>query len=468
MKQLLTAFLLLFTCATLHGQDALTGTTWDGAIQISGMDLTIAVTFHAPADTPSATIDIPQQMAKGLPLINVSRNLPRVHFELKGGPGIAYFEGARQADTIKGIFVQAGQGGSFSLHLRKQGETPTAAEEPVPYKQEEVTFSNGSVKLAGTLTSPSTGKKHPAVVMITGSGPQNRDEELFGFKPFKLIADALTRKGVAVLRYDDRGVGGSTGGQEQSTTQDFAMDALAAVKYLRARKDIDSRRIGLCGHSEGAVAASMAADRSHDVAFLVLLAGPGVPGDTLILWQLVTLMKMGGAKESDIVESVALQHRIYDAIRSGKGWDDIKTAMKEQIAKSMKDLSPERRQTMGDSAQFVEMVVDSKIRGARTPWFAFFSSYDPAPALSRTKCPVLALFAELDMQVPPSLNKGPVESALRKGGNKDVTVRVLPGANHLFQAADTGYPSEYGTLKKEFLPGFLDTVTAWVAKRVGS
>ena len=362
--------------------------------------------------------------------------------------------------------MQAGQGGTFYLRPRTEGKANGAAEEPVPYKQEEVKFSNGPVTLAGTLTLPPTRGKYPAVVMITGSGPQNRDEEILGFKPFKLIADALTRRGVAVLRYDDRGVGGSTGSMAESTTEDFAQDALSGVQYLRTRKDIDPGQIGLCGHSEGAIAAPIAADRSRDVAFLVLLAGPGVPGDTLILWQLVTLARAGGIGENVIADAVALQHRIYDAVRNGRGWEEIHATMSEQIGRSMGEMSPERREALGDSASFVASTTDAKLRTARSPWFAYFVSYDPASTLRRIQCPVLALFGALDMQVPPAVAMKPLESALRAGENNDVTVRMLPGTNHLFQAAVTGYPSEYSTLKKEFAPGFLDTLTTWVTGHV--
>jgi hypothetical protein len=466
MKTPLSTLLILLFSAGLHGQTTLKGTTWDGEIHISGIALKIAVTFHAPSDTPAATIDIPQQSAMGLPLINVVQKLPRVHFELQAVPGMAYFEGTLFADSITGIFVQAGQGGTFFLHPRRQEEAVSAIEEPVPYRQEEVKFNNGPVTLAGMLTLPPTGGKHPAVVMLTGSGPQNRDEEIFGFKPFRLIADALTRHDVAVLRYDDRGVGGSSRGPAGATTEDFAKDALAAVQYLLTRKDINPAQIGLCGHSEGAIAAPLAADRSHDVAFLVLLAGPGVPGDTLVLWQLVTLARAGGTGEKQIADAVALQHRIYDAVRTGRGWEEIHASMSEQIGRSVSEIPEEQRRSLGDSAKFVAAATDAKIAAAKSPWFAFFVSYDPAPTLRRTQCPVLALFGSLDMQVPPSLAMKPLESALREGGNKDVTVRVMPGANHLFQAATTGYPSEYGTLKKAFVPGFLDTLTAWVTGHV--
>jgi len=465
MKPLLTFFLTLLTCSALHSQTPLEG-AWDGAIRIMGTELKIAVTFRAPRDTPAATIDIPQQSAMGLPLTNVIRELPRVHFELPAGPGLAVFEGNLQADSIAGAFTQGGVAGTFYLRPRTEGEASQPAEGAVPYKQEEVRFTNGPVTLAGTLTLPSSAGKHPAVVMITGSGPQNRDEEIFGFKPFKLIADTLTRRGIAVLRYDDRGVGGSSKGPEDATTEDFASDALAALQYLKTRKEISPAQIGLCGHSEGALAAPIAAVRSSDVAFLVLLAGPGVPGDTLILWQMTTLARAGGATDGEIAEAVWLQHRVFDAVRTGEGWEEVRSSMSEQMGKSMEKMTPEQRQAVGDSATVIASRVDASVQAAKSPWFKYFVAYDPAPTLEKVRCPVLAVYGELDMQVPPQFTMPPLKAALEKGGNKDITVRVIPGANHLFQQATTGHPSEYGALKKEFVPGFLDTLSTWVVERV--
>ncbi len=466
MKMLRNLLLLSLMCAAAQSQTTLKGTTWDGAIRISGIELTIAVKFHAPTDTPAATIDIPQQSAFGLPLTRVIQTLPRVHFELPAGPGLATFEGTLVADSITGVFMQAGQMGTFFLFPHKAGETAVPPSEPVPYKQEEVSFQNGAVTLAGTLTLPPSRGRHPAIVMLTGSGPQNRDEEVFGFRPFKIIADALTRKGIAVLRYDDRGVGGSTGSMAKATTEDFAGDALAAVHYLQGRNDIDTHQIGLCGHSEGAIAAPIAADRSRDVAFLLLLAGPGVPGDTLVLSQLVTLMRSGGASENEIRDALAMEHRILAAVRTGEGWNEVRSSMNEEIAASMRKMTPEQRSALGDSTEFVASTIEAKLRQVQSPWFNFFVTYDPARTLRRIHSPVLALFGELDMQVPPGIAMPPLENALREGGNHDVTVRVLPKANHLFQEAKTGLPSEYGLLKKEFVPGFLDTVTAWVDAHV--
>ena len=254
--------------------------------------------------------------------------------------------------------------------------------------------------------------------MITGSGPQNRDEEIFGFKPFKLIADTLTRRGIAVLRYDDRGVGGSSKGPEDATTEDLATDALAAFQYLKTRKDINPAQIGLCGHSEGALAAPIAAVRSSNVAFIVLLAGPGVPGDTLILWQMTNLARTGGATEAEIAEAVALQHRVYDAVRTGQGWEEVRSSMREQMAESMKMMTPEQRKAMGDSAKVLDARVDASLAAAKSPWFKYFISYDPGPTLEKVQCPVLALYGELDMQVPPPFTMPPLKAALEKGGTR--------------------------------------------------
>jgi uncharacterized protein len=465
MKLLLNSLLLIFTCASVHAQNPPEG-TWEGAIRIAGTELNIAVTFNKPENTPAATIDIPQQSAMGLPLINVQLLPPRVHLELQAGPGVAVFEGKRSGDSITGVFTQSGMAGTFFLRRRADEQSSLPKKGAETYEQEEVKFNNDTVTLAGTLTLPRSKGKHPAVVMITGSGPQNRDEEILGFKPFKLIAEALTGRGIAVLRYDDRGVGGSSRGPADATTEDFATDALCAVRYLQARSDINTAQIGLCGHSEGALAAAIAAVRSNDVAFIVLLAGPGVAGDTLILWQLTTLARAGGAADSEIAEAVELQHRVYDAVRTGKGWEEVRSSMGEQMGRSIGKMPAEQRKALGDSAKIIASRVETTIQGAKSAWFRYFISYDPAPTLQKVQCAVLALYGELDKQVPPQLTMPPLKEALQRGGNMDATVSVIPGANHLFQAATTGHPSEYGSLKKEFVPGFLDTMADWIAKRV--
>jgi pimeloyl-ACP methyl ester carboxylesterase len=458
-----TAFLIL-PLQSLNAQQI--AGQWHGAIDIAGSQLGIDVNFTAMGDSLRATIDIPQQGAHQLALTNVRWGSPNIHFELPAGPGLAVFDGVMRADTISGDFRQAGFLGKFSLRRAEAKQVEAKSEEPVPYAQEEVKFRNGDVTLAGTLTIPRGGGTYPAVVMITGSGAQNRDEELFGFKPFREIADHLTRKGIAVLRCDDRGVGGSTGSTSQSTTEDFAGDVSAAVALLKSRPGIDHAHIGLCGHSEGGIVAPIVAARSRDVAFIILIAGTAVPGDTIVSYQVAYLARSNGATDEQISRALTIQHRAYDVVKTGKGWEDLRGMIRDEAVRSLQQMSPETRKAMGDTDQVINSRVDAQLMQLKSPWLKFFLSYDPAPMLEQVRCPVLALFGELDRQVPVDLNREPLEHALKKGGNKDYTVKVIPKANHLFLAAKTGSPMEYASLTKEFVPGFLDLISDWILKHV--
>jgi uncharacterized protein len=346
---------------------------------------------------------------------------------------------------------------------------PTPAQkssEPVPYKEEEVQIQNGKVALAGTLTLPPKAGRHPAVVMITGSGAQNRDEEIFGFKPFKIIADNLTRNGIAVLRCDDRGVGGSNGPVMEATSEDFAGDVLVQVKFLQSRPDIDSKQIGLCGHSEGGIIAPMVASHSKDVAFIILLSGTGVTGDKVLLAQGQLIGKAEGATDEELKEQAEFHHRMFDAVRTGEGWAELGIYTRNMMLKKVQGLPDEQRKALGDINQFADSEVKKQLESVKIPWFKFFLDYDPSVDLDKVTCPVLALFGEIDLQVPAEMNKEAMERALKKGGNRDYTIKVIPKANHLYQAAVTGSFSEYSTLKKEFVPGFLDLITNWVLERV--
>jgi pimeloyl-ACP methyl ester carboxylesterase len=408
-------------------------------------------------------------MAIGLPLRNVSWRPPKTHFELPAGPGLAVFDGSIKTDSINGSFTQAGIPGTFRLARSmdvRSARPPAPPEALPPFREDEVTFNSDSVRIAGTLTVPSGKGRHPAVVLIPGSGAHNRDEELFGFKPFRIIADYFTRHGLAVLRCDDRGVGGSTGSKSLSTTPDHAEDVLAAIRFLQARNDINPAQIGLCGHSEGGIIAPIAAAKSKDVAFIVLIAGPAVTGDKLILFQIESIMRTGGASEEQIRKSLEEQHRVFACVRTGKGWDLLEEEFKKDIATSLSSLPPGTRNAIPDSAAFVNARADGMLAPVRTPWFRYFIDFDPVPTLENVPCPVLAVFGELDMQVPVSLNRKPMETAFANGKTKDWKVEVLPKANHLFLAAVTGSPTEYPTLEKKFVAGFLDLLTGWITKRV--
>ncbi len=290
-----------------------------------------------------------------------------------------------------------------------------------------------------------------AVVLLSGSGAQDRDEAVFGHRPFFVLADHLTRRGIAVLRVDDRGVGESEGTMAVATMEDFVTDALSAVSYLVGRSDIDRTRIGLLGHSEGASVAPLAANRSDDVAFVVLLAGMGMTGRELLELQLVAINRAMGMPESVTEARSTMQKRLLDIATTAS--NDNAVAEQARAVLSESGLT-------GDAAE-------AQVRALLTPWMKFFLSYDPLPALRELRVPVLALNGEKDTQVPPAENLGPTEAALREGGNPDFTVRELQGLNHLFQTAETGSPTEYAQIEETMSPVALEIVADWIAERTG-
>ena len=453
--------------ATILPQQQSIDGAWNGSLTIGPQTLRITVRFTTSETGLRATIDIPQQGATGVQLQNVSYDDSRVYMELPAGPGLAVFDGRQVGDSIGGAFTQAGLGGTF--FLKRSSQAAAMAEEPpepLPYAEEEVTFHNAGITLAGTLTLPESGAPHPAVVMITGSGPQNRDEELFGFKPFHLIADHLTRNGIAVLRFDDRGVGGSTGSVSEATTEDFARDVLAAVDFLKNRSDIDPERIGLIGHSEGGIVAPLASSMSDDVAFMVLMAGTSVSGAEILIEQGALIMRASGATEADMEKQIAFQKRTFEAIRSGDGWDELAADLETRLRESIAEMPDSQRNAITDVDAYIDAQIQAQLTALQTPWLRYFLDYDPAGTLRTIDTPILALFGELDLQVPPAQNRGPLEQALRDGNHPDYTVRVLPRANHLFITATTGSPTEYATLEKVFVPEFLPLITEWILERV--
>ena len=453
--------------ATILPQQQSIDGAWNGSLTIGPQTLRITVRFTTSETGLRATIDIPQQGATGVQLQNVSYDDSRVYMELPAGPGLAVFDGRQVGDSIGGAFTQAGLGGTFFLKRSSQAAAmPKEPPEPLPYAEEEVTFHNADITLAGTLTLPESGAPHPAVVMITGSGPQNRDEELFGFKPFHMIADHLTRNGVAVLRYDDRGVGGSTGSVSEATTEDFARDVLAAVDFLKNRSDIDPERIGLIGHSEGGIVAPLASSMSDDVAFMVLMAGTSVSGAEILIEQGALIMRASGATEADMEKQIAFQKRTFEAIRSGDGWDELAADLETRLRESIAEMPDSQRNAITDVDAYIDAQIQAQLTALQTPWLRYFLDYDPAVTLRTIDTPILALFGELDLQVPPAQNRGPLEQALRDGNHPDYTVRVLPRANHLFITATTGSPTEYATLEKVFVPEFLPLITEWILERV--
>jgi dienelactone hydrolase len=342
----------------------------------------------------------------------------------------------------------------------------TAAHAAAPtHRDEEVTFRSGSLTIAGTLSLPSGSGPFPAVVLLSGSGLQDRDSELFGFRPFKLIADAFVQRGIAVLRCDDRGVGGSTGSVAAATSEDFADDALAAVRMLRARAEIDGARVGLLGHSEGAIVAAIAASRTSDVAFIVWMAGSAVPGSEILRMQAASIARAAGATDS-AVDEILRHHAAFMAAITEDAPDDTVMALGRTLAAAQLAAVPDTKQAApADRTALVERLIAQNLAALRSPWLRFFIGFDPSTVLRRVACPVFAAFGGRDVQVAEAVNRARLEAALSDARNQQVTVRVYPEANHLFMQAVTGRLAEYATLPKAFVAPLLEDLAAWIARR---
>lgn len=338
-------------------------------------------------------------------------------------------------------------------------------QEVLPYRIEEVNFANAEITLAGTLTLPEGDGPHSAVVLMTGSGPQNRDAEaVLGFPIFRLIADALTRQGIAVLRYDDRGVGQSTGDYSAATIQDFAADGRAAVAYLASRDDIDAYRIGAFGHSEGALyAAMLGADADSGVAFIVSMSGTAVAGTEGILHQNRLALEASGLSEAYIHTYLEMLAQILDAIIAQD--EEQVISITEAAADNLWGLLTEDQRLFTGAAtaeDYRDMLVEQARSQFLTPWYRSLITYNPADDWGQTTIPMLAIFGALDVQVDVTQNAVPLTQALLDADNPNFSIVVLSGANHLFQPAQTGSVDEYYTLPYEFVPELLPTLTEWV------
>jgi len=438
--------------------------TWLGTLQVPAMKL--RVVFHItaqPDGSLGATLDSPDQGATGIEVSRVALEKDRLTLEASVIQG--RYEGTLSPDgsTIDGKWTQGGI--SLDLPLQRVDEAPKAKrpqepEKPYPYIEEEATYENAKagVTLAGTLTMPRAGGPFPAVLLITGSGVQDRDETVFGHKPFLILSDYLTRRGIAVLRVDDRGVGGSKGDASQATSADFADDARAGVEYLKGRQEIDPKRIGLIGHSEGGIIAPMVAVRSPDVAFIVLLAGTGVTGEKIVEGQIARILKSTGADQAIIDSALENQRKVVELVKQETDPNALKQKVRVIVEDAVSRLDEAQKKAIGYSDAYVEM----QAAAVTSKWFRFFLLHDPATVLRKVKCPVLAINGELDMQVAAQENLPAIERALREAGNTRITIQELPGLNHLFQTAQTGAFNEYAQIEETMSPSALETVAKWI------
>lgn len=429
--------------------------TWMGSLDTGAVKLRVVFHILNTEDGLTAMMDSPDQGMKDLSASSVTRNGASLKIEAKGIGGV--FEGTIAADqsSIDGNWSQGGS--SLPLLLKRvkdQAELelkrPQVPKKPYPYREEEVTYANRTqnVTLAATFTIPQGKGPFPAVLLITGSGPQDRDESLLGHKPFLILSDYLTRHGIAVLRADDRGTAKSTGVFAGATTADFSTDTEAGVAYLKTRSEVDPHKIGLIGHSEGGVIAPMIAARNKDVSFIVMMAGTGVPGDQILPAQAEAIAVASGTNPDEAAKNAAKEKEMLTLVETEKDQSVLEKELKEKMAGDVPDAQ-----------------IGIQIQQITSPWFRYFLTYDPASALRKVTCPVLAINGSLDKQVLPDQNLPAIRKALDEAGNKHVEIDELPGLNHLFQTAKTGAPTEYAEIEETMSPIALEKITSWILKQ---
>jgi hypothetical protein len=433
---------------------------WAGALDTGAFKLRLVMKFsRTPDGKLKGLLDSVDQGASDIPMDVVTFQNDALHVEIKNLG--AMYDGKLSADgtQITGEFMQGGA--KLPLDLKriekasdvaiKRPQTPT---KPYPYDEIDVTYQNQQDKITfgATLTVPRGAGPFPAVVLITGSGLEDRNEALFGHQPFLVLADYLTRRGIAVLRADDRGMGGTTKGAPNDTSENYAGDALAGVAFLKTRKEINPKQIGLIGHSEGGMIAPMAAVRSNDVAFIVLMAGPGIVGDKLLVMQngLISAAEC----PNEVKESVAQSAKVLAIAKDEKDPAIAKQKIQAEDARLAAAARKKLEAQLSASATRIDQIL--------SPWFHFFLNYDPRPALMKIHIPVLALNGESDMQVPAREDLAGIEQALNDGGNRDYKIVLLPKLNHLFQTSRTGSPSEYGAIEETIAPVALETMGNWI------
>lgn len=461
MKTSKLTIIIVFTSFNLFAQN-ITG-QWNGALKVMGIQMRLIFNINKTDSGYAATMDSPDQKVKGIPVTETSFDNAILKLAVKNA-GIEYEGTLNKGNQITGTFKQMGQSFPMNLSREEIGRAklvrPQEPLKPYPYYSEEVTFENktAGIVLAGTLTLPKKEGNFPAVVLISGSGPQNRDEELLGHKPFLVLADYLTKNGIAVLRFDDRGTAESKGDFKTATSQDFSTDVEAAVNYMHTRKEINKKKVGLMGHSEGGIIAPMVAAKNKDIAFIVLLAGTGIPGDELLLLQQELIGRALGTSEAELQKTKTINRGAYDIIIKSDNQGKLKTDLASYFKQAYSD-NPDIEKSNGMTE---DELVNLQVKELTKPWMIYFIKYNPATTLEKVKCPVLAIDGEKDLQVPAKINLDAIKKSLEKGANKNITTKELPDLNHLFQECATGSPSEYGQIEQTFSPNALTVILSWL------
>lgn len=471
MKKKILLIILALVATGLQAQK-ITG-DWYGLLEVQGTQLKIIYHIEQNNEVLTSTMDSPDQNATGLPIDETTLLNNELFLNAKS-MGITY-RGIvnKNMDTIRGSFVQ----GAVELPLiltRTESEKKIISrpQDPTdyPYYKEDVVFNNAidGIELAGTLTLPKDKKVTKIVILISGSGPQNRDEEVaaFNHRPFLVWSDWLTKQGIGVLRYDDRGVGESSGIFDDATSADFANDTEAAVKYILTRDDLENVSIGLMGHSEGGIIAPMVASRNKNIKFIVLLAGPGLPIDQLLLQQIEDIAALEKIPADVSKLNIETTKKMLDYLKEHKDTTyigrefvkaDIEAGLREILKTELEKYPEEALEGVS-----VDEIIQREIKTHTGNWFRFFATYDPAVALEKVTCPVLALNGTLDSQVRCTTNLDAINKALIKAKNNNFEVVQMEGLNHMMQKAMTGAVSEYGKIEETVNPVALKKVSDWI------
>jgi pimeloyl-ACP methyl ester carboxylesterase len=456
--KLLFWIILFWSIGSVYSQNI--NGTWHGLLDV-GKKLRLDIHITQEGSSFSGKLDSPDQGTKDIPATKVEFSNGSLIFEVKN-LGVAY-SGLLKNDTIAGTFQQ----GSFTTSLVltreevlvKKANRPQEPKAPFSYVETVVTFENSIEKfpLAGTLTLPKGDGPFPAVILVSGSGPQDRNEEILGHKPFWIIADYLTSQGFAVLRYDDRGTGQSKGDFASATSVELATDAESAIDFMRNNPKIKKDKISIAGHSEGAMIAVILAARRKDIHSIALLAGPGIQGSELLLLQQYLINKANGVPDKTNKAIQRFNGKIYKIVVNQSSITDSKPIIEKEIRKALKNTKDE--DLPGNSSK--EQLIQESLNTICNPWMFYFIKYNPKSDLEKVTCHVLALNGSKDLQVPPKENLGAMQKYIPKS-SKNLFFKELPNLNHLFQECETGNPQEYGAIEQTIQPEVLKILGNWL------
>jgi uncharacterized protein len=467
MKTIFLSFLIVISLLSGAIAQELTG-SWNGTLEVMGQKLPLVFHFDLEGEEWKGTMDSPNQGAKGIPLSKVLFNGLMLNFELAVG-SISY-EGLFVEEEIKGTFKQSGM--SFPLDLvkdnnqkneNKQVIRPQHPEPPFEYSEIPITFNNKKegIQLKGLITKPVGNGPFPAVVLVTGSGPQDRNSEIFGHKPFLVIADYLTNQGIIVLRYDERGVGESEGQFSSATSLDFKDDAIFALEYLRSQSFVDNQKVGLIGHSEGGLIAWLIGAEKDKADFLIALAPPVVPIPDLMLKQTEDISRSSGSPQELVNQQVSINKKFYDLITHSKSSDEALSKIPELVDEIMSGYGIDK-EVLEQQANSLSSTFEKSIN----PWFYNFIKTNPEEYIFKINVPTFAGFGGKDLQVNAPQNGNRLVELFQKRSDL-LELKVYPDLNHLFQKAETGAVSEYETIEETFNLEVLRDIASFIYRFSG-